>query len=136
MKFLLTLTIIFFFPEAFAHEEHNESSEYRTLKEIQLKDGGQVYILAREDGHLLGQPYQVELRVRCHSQKEETIKLPIKDSFSVCDMSPESLKVNTKKTAVAMKVKMADINSYYEKVERGVASPEVDCAKPTTIKKP
>ena len=54
-------------------------------------------------------------------------ELPIHDSLSVCDVDPESLKMNRKKTAVAMKTKMADMKTYYDQVEKGDRLAQVQC---------
>lgn len=135
MKIILTLILIFFFPQAFAHDSSQKNVDYRVLKELELQGASKAYIIAREDGHLLGQPFQVELRVQCHQEKVDVLKLKISDSFSVCDLSPESLKLNKAKTVIAMKAKMADLNTYYQDLEKGKASPEVKCGKATKIKK-
>ncbi len=137
MKHLfLSLSILLSTPVAFAHGDSSDQSEsdYRVLKTIEAGQG-KAFIVAREDGHLLGQPYQVELRLNCDASDQDVMNLPIKDSFSVCDMKPESLKINKSQTAIAMKTKMADLDSYYAQVEQGIAHPEVSCQEKTTIKK-
>jgi len=135
IKVLLLFFLISYFPKAAAHDSEVLMQEHRVLKVIQVNQKVKAYVVVREDGHLLGQPYQVELRVRCEQNKDEILQLPIKNSFSVCDLSPQSLKLNQKRNAVAMKVKMADLNNYYHQLEAGLISPQINCAIPTQIKK-
>jgi hypothetical protein len=134
MKIILTFIFLFLFPEVFAYGEFDSKNEFRVLFQTQISQA-QIYLIAREEGHLLGQPYQIELRVNCNGDKKEIMELKVKDSFSVCDMQPESVKINNKKTALAMKVKVANINDYYQDIEKGIKSPQVKCGLKTKIKK-
>jgi hypothetical protein len=120
---------------AYAHEGHDDNYELRLLKTIELKDKQVVYLTVRDQGHVLGQPFIVETRVSCQGPVTEVSKLPVHDSYSVCDMQPESIKLNKQRTAVAMKSKSADINSYYSDIEKGVQRTEVRCRPKTEILK-
>ncbi len=138
MKHFILCIIVLSFEWALAHDHEAQediSLEYRVLKEVSLSETQKVYLVAREDGHLLGQPYQIEVRVRCDGEKLDIIELPVKDSFSVCDMQPESVKINKAKTAMAMKVKVVDLKHYEDQLEAGQKSPDVRCHKKTEIKK-
>ena len=92
-------------------------------------------LIVREDGHLLGQPYQVELRANCASASSNPMKWPVQDSFSVCDLNPESARVNSQRTGVAIKTKLADHGNFEKQIELGVQSPQATCEEKTTIKK-
>lgn len=136
MKLFFIFLSLLLTPEAFAHEEgEKKTEEIRILKTIDINDKSKAYIVAREDGHILGQPYQVEMRLNCEGKEMEVKDLPVQDSLSVCDIDPESLKVNNQKTAVAMKTKLADMNSYYDEVEKGNTLATVKCLKKTKILK-
>lgn len=135
MKLIFSIALLLFTSQVFGHEAHETDSKLRQLGEYASPSGHKVYLVAREDGHLLGQPYQLELRADCGGDGGSVKSLPIQDSFSVCDMDPDSIKMNIKKTAIAMKVKLADIGSYDQKIAQGQASPEVSCLAATTIKK-
>ena len=135
IRSLICFLVIVYFPNALAGAEHSSSEQVRILKEIKLEENKKAYIVVREAGHLLGQPYQVELRVQCDENKTKVLNLPVKDSYSVCDLKPESLKINLEKTALAMKVKTADLINYYDQVDRGIFNPKVRCQRQTSIEK-
>ncbi len=136
MKHLVvSLSILLSSSGALAHDHSSNPTDYRVLKTIEAGGQGKAYIVARDEGHLVGQPFQVELRLNCEGDEKNILDLPIQDSFSVCDMKPESLKINRAQTAVAMKTKMADLDSFYAQVEKGEKHPQVMCQQKTTIKK-
>jgi hypothetical protein len=134
-KWLLIICLFFLTPMVAAHERDSSSEAYRVLHRARLEQGGEAVLLVREAGHLLGQPFQVELRVQCQPSTEAPIHWPVSDSFSVCDLSPESVKVNRSHTALALKTKMADHDSYDQQIELGISQPRVTCQKATTVKK-
>jgi len=134
-KLFFLFLLIVYLPSAAADSHDSASKEFRVLKTIELEGEAQAFIVVREEGHLLGQPYQVELRMRCDSKDKEIMDLPIHDSYSVCDLSTTSLKINNQNSAIAMKVKNADLSHYNDQLDRGIASPEVLCQKETLIKK-
>ena len=115
--------------------EHDKIKEYRVLEQVNKYEEGYAFVMVREGGHLLGQPYQVELRVECSGILSDPLKVKVKDSFSVCDLDPDSIKVNSDGTAIAVKAKMADVNYYDDQIAQGVSSPEMRCLEKTTIKK-
>ena len=130
MKLLLVFFSFCFSTQSLAHD----NEEFRILQEFSKGGEYQAWLLVREDGHVLGQPYQVEMRVNCSKVKVQPLEAKVKDSFSVCDLDPDSLKQNRQGSAVALKTKMANIGDYYEKLGRGPAS-TVLCQEKTTIKK-
>jgi hypothetical protein len=140
LKYLMLTLFILLYPDASkAHEEGGheltEKHEFRVLKEFNVQ-GGKAIILTHEGGHLMGQPFQVELRAQCDgAASTELVDLPVKDSFSVCDLDPESLKINSRQTALAIKTKVADLKTYYDQVSDGIKEPELKCATKTQIKK-
>ena len=160
ISFLMSL----FCPEAFAHEgAHDDSSSnsaphlaapnivapnivapniiaktshnVRLLKKIPMKDGKYVYLTVRDEGHVLGQNFVVQLRASCSGEVEDFSSLDIIDSLSVCNMKPESVKTNRDLTAVAFLSKTANINKYYEDLSNGKSDPKVDCNLKTEIQK-
>ncbi|MCJ8277301.1 MAG: hypothetical protein HRT44_08235 [Bdellovibrionales bacterium] len=143
MKLLFVILLITLSPEVFANDhdhnhdhEHNlndPNEEIRILQELNLAGGSTAYVVARQQGHILGQNYQVELRLNCSPEKKDIHDLPVHDSLSVCDVDPDSLKLNRKKTAVAMKSKMADMKTYYDQIEKGDRLAQVQCAKKTEV---
>ena len=135
IKVVLVFMTFLFFPGAIAQANDHENIEYRILHEYEISESESAYLVATENGHLLGQPFQVELRVRCGEAKGNIKDLPVKDSFSVCDLNPSSVKINNQKTALALQTKAADLNAYYDQVGEGVKSPEVSCESKTTVKK-
>lgn len=135
---ILSFLICLYLPAGVAHahgDETEHSGKYRVLKEMQAPDGKGVTLMVREGGHLLGQRFQVELRAQCEKTTKDPIQWEVQDSFSVCDLSPDSAKVNSKKTAVALKTKMADIKFYDDQVAQGIKHPEERCQEQTTVKK-
>lgn len=138
MKFLTLSFLILLYPDSsHAHEEGFElkaKHDYRVVYQTQI-DGALAQVLVHEGGHLVGQPFQVELRVQCPGDSSDIVSLPVKDSFSVCDLDPESVKMNKQKTALALKVKQADLTTYYDQISEGKQEPELKCAKKTSIKK-
>ena len=60
--------------------------------------------------------------------------IPVKDSFSVCDVKPESILVNSDQTGVAMKTKSVDITDYDNQILSATADIKPKCAEGTTIK--
>ena len=132
MKILLAFLLFWIAPEVFAHEDENIPEEVRVLQTVDLKDSSKAYIVAREAGHILGQPFQVELRLNCKGEEKEVSLLPVHDSMSVCDIDPNSLKLNKNQTAIAMKTKMADMNRYYKDMEEDPTA-KVHCAEATKV---
>lgn len=110
----------------------NES--FRVLKEFDV-EGGKAILTVSERAHVLGQPFHLELRVNCSNADVEIENLPVHDSFSVCDMQPESIKVNTLGTAIAMKTKMANVDKYYDLVGEGRVPASVPCKAKTEVMK-
>ena len=110
-----------------AEHVHSEDHETRLLKTIKVGEGQYVYLSARNNGHVLGQKFLLETRVSCDGESQDFTKLEVKDSYSVCNMKPESIIKNTKGTALAMLVKSANINKYYDDIGAGIASPDVSC---------
>jgi hypothetical protein len=131
--FLICLLIAF--PVSGHEHKDGDIHEVRVLKHLFLKDGKKAVVLVREGGHILGQPFQVEIRANCQTQETDYQKWPVQDSFSVCDLSPESVKVNQAQTAVALKTKRADTQKYDDQLSRGVSSPDLVCHEKTQIKK-
>lgn len=124
--------ICLYVPHALA--DNHQDSNYRILRSFQ-KGKIEAVIIVREDGHLLGQPYQVELRANCNKTKTIEGQWPIQDSFSVCDLDPKSLKMNKDQSVMALKTKLSDLTNFNEQIELGISAPSVSCSKNTTIKK-
>lgn len=101
--------------------------EVRLLKTVKIGKGKFFYLSIRNNGHVLGQRFVVETRVSCHGKVEDFSDLKILDSYSVCNLKPESFVKNKKGTAVALLVKSANINKYYDDIGRGLLSPEISC---------
>ena len=118
-------------PNIIAKTSHN----VRLLKKIPMKDGNYVYLTVRDEGHVLGQNFVVQLRASCSGEVEDFSSLDIIDSLSVCNMKPESVKTNRDLTAVAFLSKTANINKYYEDLSSGKSKPKVDCNLKTEIQK-
>ncbi len=129
---LIIFFLCFYLPSALAEAS---DQEYRVLKNLQDETGDAAAVVVREAGHLHGQPYQVELRVRCNNVSENPLQWSVRDSFSVCDLSPDSVKVNTQGSAVALKTKMADHANFEKQLELGISQPQIGCQSQTTIKK-
>ena len=114
-----------------------ESETLRVLYQG-IHNGTKFYVTAREDSHVLGQKFQVELRYQCQPQVQQdptdVTKIPVQDSFSVCDLAPDSVTINTSRTAVALKTKMANREHYYEQISDGQANPQLLCEARTEIK--
>lgn len=118
-------------PNIIAKTSHN----VRLLKKIPMQDGKFVYLTVRDEGHVLGQNFVVQLRASCSGEVEDFSSLDIIDSLSVCNMKPESVKTNRNLTAVAFLSKTANINKYYENISDGKSEPKVDCNLKTEIQK-
>lgn len=124
--------IILSFPVTLAAQS---DQDFRILHEYKSSTN-QAFLIVREEPHRLGQPYQLELRVRCgDSTASDPLKLPIHDSFSACDIDPSSVKVNTSQTALALKTKMADVETYNDQVAQGIKSPILQCLNSTSVLK-
>lgn len=130
LVFLIFLLVPFV---AHTHGDESKETKIRVLEKVQA-GSSTLYLTAREDGHLLGRPFQTELRVSC-VEGEELKEAKIQDSHSVCDLDPKSAVINKEKTAIAIKVKEADINAYQKAVENGESKAEVPCDKKTKILK-
>lgn len=130
-KIIFSLLAFSIFNSSHAAEEieliNNSDHEVRLLKTVELGEGKYVYLSARNNGHVLGQKFLLETRVSCNGKSKDFAKLEVKDSYSVCNMKPESIVKNKKGTAMAMLVKSANINKYYDDIGEGVASPDVKC---------
>ncbi len=107
----------------------------RLLKKINLIDDQFVYLTVRDEGHVLGQNFIVQLRASCNGESDDFTKLKVLDSFSVCNLKPESVKINRKSTAIAFLSKTANINKYYEDLADGKVDPKVDCNASIEIQK-
>jgi hypothetical protein len=118
-------------PIIIAKTSHN----VRLLKKIPMNDGKIVYLTVRDEGHVLGQNFVVQLRASCSGEVEDFSNLEIIDSLSVCNMKPESVKTNRQLTAVAFLSKTANINKYYDDLSSGKTEPKVDCNLKTEIQK-
>lgn len=138
-KIILGLLILSFQFNSFAADELNivskENHDVRLLKTIKLAEGKYVYLTARDEGHVLGQRFLVQTRVSCQGDSKDFSSLPIVDSHSVCNMKPDSVKMNKSMTAIAMLSKSANINKYYEDIASGKSEPQVDCNTKTEVLK-
>lgn len=132
MKIFFAFLFCLLSPEVFAHEDSGSLDEVRVLKTIDLNGKGKAHVVAREAGHILGQPYQIELRLNCKNSEGEVASLPVHDSMSVCDVDPESLKLNKNQSAIAMKTKVADMDRYYKEMEED-PNAKVYCADKTKV---
>ncbi|MCB0377460.1 MAG: hypothetical protein KDD33_03120 [Bdellovibrionales bacterium] len=110
------------------------SGELRILKEIKLAKG-KAFLVVRKDEHLLGRPFQVEVRAQCPGDASQVEDLAIKDSYSVCDLEPDSVKLNKKRSALALKTKEANVAAYEDQIAKGNMSAGVDCMRTTKILK-
>lgn len=133
-KKLFTFLMCIYIPSALAEAHEGRVDSYRILKSWNIKDN-KIAVVATEQGHLLGQPYQIELRAQCGKQSSEVMQWEVVDSFSVCDISPDSLKMNSQGSALAMKTKMSDLKYFDEQMNSGVISPQTRCLRETSIKK-
>jgi hypothetical protein len=136
-KIILTLIAITFSFPSYGENEiiHNTDHSVRLLKTIKLDSNKFVYLTARDNGHVLGQKFLVQKRVSCNGSVEDFSKLEVLDSYSVCNMKPESITLNKNQTAVAMLSKSADVDRYHRDIESGLTSPEINCRKNTEILK-
>ena len=129
-KILLTFIILTFSNSTLASDVEviqKEDHEVRLLKTVNVGDNQVVYLSARNNGHVLGQKFVLETRVSCDGEVSDFTELSVIDSYSVCNMKPESITKNEKGTALAMLAKSANINQYYEDIGEGVSSPEISC---------
>jgi hypothetical protein len=137
MRLLAMILFFFILPDrVLADEGHHlsKASPHRILWQESV-NGALVTVVVHEGGHVLGQPFQVELRVQCAGTEAPLHEQPVQDSFSACDLDPSSLKVNRQKTALAMKAKAADLNHYYDQIAAGKQEPELRCQPQTQISK-
>lgn len=119
---------------AYADDE-NVSATTRVLHTIPLENGTVAYVVVREGGHMVGQPFNLELRANCSSEKKDVKELEPVDAHSVCDLDPKSVVINKDKTAVAVKTKMADKDYYDKQVESGATEIKTRCSRKTKIVK-
>lgn len=112
-----------------------EDHEMRLLKTVSVGEEKYLYLSARNNGHVLGQKFIIETRVSCSGEAQDFTDLEVIDSYSVCNMKPESIVENTKGTALAMLAKSANINRYYDDIGAGIASPQIHCKAGTEILK-
>lgn len=110
-----------------AHEHSHEEHGIRVLKSFSLGGDAYMYLSVRDQGHVLGQPFVVETRLSCVGEVEDIKELEVVDSYSVCNMLPDSVVINTKATAVGMIVKSADIDRYDRDIASGLESPDIQC---------
>ena len=131
IKLLITSTLALLASSAYA-----EPSNIRVLHSGTSQNGYHYFITAREASHVLGQKFQVELRYSCDNSKHthEALEAPVQDSFSVCDLDPNSIKLNLQKSAMALKVKAAVLYSYYDQVGQGLESPILYCETKTQVR--
>ncbi len=136
---LIFFTIFIFSFSASAEEKMKiiakNSFNVRLLKKIPLAGGHFVYLTVRDEGHVLGQNFLVQLRASCKGEVDDFSSLKILDSISVCNLKPESVKTNKNLTALAFLSKSANINKYYEDISNGKTEPNVDCNAKTEILK-
>jgi len=130
-KIIFTLLALSIFNSSHAADDveliKNEDHEVRLLKTVKIGEDQYVYLSARNNGHVLGQKFLLETRVSCKGEINDFTKLEVKDSYSVCNMNPDSIVKNTKGTALAMVVKSANINKYYDDIGEGIKSPKINC---------
>lgn len=138
-KIILTLIATTFSFQAYAQDSMKivsmKDHDVMLLKTIKLDDNKVVYLTARDNGHVLGQKFLVQKRVSCNGEVENFSELEVLDSYSVCNMKPESITLNNKKNAVAMLSKSANVDQYYDDIEAGLSSPEISCNNNTEILK-
>jgi len=136
-KTILTLIAIAFSFQSYAENITISKTDHNVmlLKTIKLDDNKVIYLTARNNGHVLGQKFIIQKRVSCSGAVKDFSELEVLDSYSVCNMKPESITLNNKETAVAMLSKSANIDQYYDDIESGISSPEISCSKNTEILK-
>ena len=155
MRVIIVLFIIFLYNTSsgksslgvlsVSHHSPQDDQKYRVLKEF-AHSNASVWLVVREAGHVMGQPFQVELRVQCQSSSEEASKgevpnndanvmgFPVMDSFSVCDIKPDSVIINESQTAVAMMTKLVDMDDYNNQIASGDVDVKPRCAEATTVR--
>lgn len=130
-KLTLTLLILCFTNQTYAEDSveivSKKDHEVRLLRKMKFKDNQYVYVTARNNGHVLGQNLIVQTRVSCDGEAADFSELPILDSQSVCNMQPESIVMNKKKTAIAMWSKSANIEKYNDELAEGKTPSKVSC---------
>lgn len=138
-QIVLSMMFLIMFSEVFAEDKieiiAKTTHNVRLLKKIPMKNGSFVYLTVRDEGHVLGQNFVVQLRASCSGEVEDFSSLEVIDSLSVCNLKPESVKTNRSLTAVAFLSKTANINKYYEDISNGESDPKVDCNLKTEIQK-
>jgi hypothetical protein len=141
MKYLSILFLLFAISTVSQAEDHahdhssHDEFDIRLLQTFEVGSNQFVYLSVRDHGHVLGQKFIVETRVSCQGHVDNIKELEVVDSYSVCNMKPDSVVKNTKGTAVAMLAKSADINRYYEELANGVPSPEIHCNQSNEVLK-
>lgn len=132
---ILTLIAITFSFQAYAQNNakivSKEDHQVRLLKKMKIKNNSYVYITARDNGHILGQNIIVQTRVSCDGEASDFSELPVIDSQSVCNMKPDSIIMNKKKTAVAMMSKSANIEKYNDELAEGKNPSQIACNEET-----
>ncbi|MEO0335762.1 MAG: hypothetical protein AAF202_05185 [Pseudomonadota bacterium] len=132
---ILKSLILFTFALGASQSANAENKNVRVLRAGEV-NGYRYLLTAEEHSHVLGQKFQVQLRYSCSTQaSDQPENLPVQDSFSVCDLSPSSVKVNKSKTAIGIKTKAADREHYYEQVSQGITSPKLYCKSETEVRK-
>ena len=88
-------------------EEVARLRSVHTLETLEYDVGGDVgklFVTIRKDGHLLGKPFNVELRPQCGQKKSAVADLRVVDMESACRLDKESLSwdPNLKKLSLRM----------------------------------
>lgn len=126
----VTLMLLVFPVEARSEANTKDSKHgQRLLMKGNTNAGESVQLKVRDQGHIHGQPFIVEMYVNCKDEGPPVLV----DSVSVCDLSPKSVKANRWNTAYGLKVKYADVTGYNEMIARGSLDARVQCKPQTDI---
>lgn len=126
-----------------AHEDeftYNPSAENLISVQSLRVDNqiGDVFVIVRNDGHLLGHPYIIELRPNCGGVEKDWKKLKVADSQSACFVMKGTESVDPSNKTLSLKIYeansvMMNVASMTEPVQGKALDVKPQCSPTATV---
>lgn len=96
---------------------------------------GNVHVLVHPDGHLVNEPFVIQLRPECDQEKTDMNwrKLDIRASESVCMVDRSAIELNRMTQEIFVKVYEVDRDDFQKQLMSNPATAKAKCLKESTV---
>ena len=133
MKLSISLFFAFFLALGCASAQEEEgflkSENIKAQYNFSLNENrGSVVVVVRDDNHLAGQEFLVELRPNCGAENVNVNDLEALDVESACKVDVDSIAINPEKSEISVKVWGVDTKAYRKSANQQLAKATPKCS--------